>query len=301
MSWQELYPFESSFAQVDGHRYHYVDQGAGAPLLFVHGNPTWSFFWRELIQAFSSEHRCIAVDHVGMGLSDKPQNYPYHLEQHIDNLAAFIEQLNLQNITLVVHDWGGPIGLGAAAKVPDRMARLVLMNTAAFPPPYVPSSIRLVHLPWAGEFLVRGLNLFCRRATTSTTCRPQGLSKSVRAGYLAPYDSWHNRVAVYRFVMDIPRNPSHPSTPTIEWLERQMAQFRDLPTQIVWGDQDWCFRLECLQRLQQMWPQARVTRLPNASHYLLEDEPERVIDCLRQFFAQSAEEHQPAEVATRHD
>ena len=121
--WKSLYPFSSHEISIGGYRYHYVDEGEGEPLLLVHGNPTWSFMWRNLILAFRDRYRVIAVDHIGCGLSDKPQAYSYRLQQHIDNLSQLVRELNLDNITLVAHDWGGAIGIGAALQSPHRFER----------------------------------------------------------------------------------------------------------------------------------------------------------------------------------
>src|SRR5262249_12252675 len=123
------------------HRLHYLDEGAGQPLLFVHGNPTWSFYWRNLILGLRDQFRCVAVDHIGCGLSDKPQQYDYSLQQRIDDLVELVEPLELKQATLVAHDWGGAIGLGTVLRLPDRFGRIVLFDTGAFPPPFVPSRI----------------------------------------------------------------------------------------------------------------------------------------------------------------
>ena len=132
VDWRQLYPFASHTLPLGSWRYHYLDEGSGEPLLMVHGNPTWSFYWRNLILAFRDRYRVVAPDHMGCGWSDKPQAYPYCLSTHIANLVQLIEHLDLRAVTLLVHDWGGPIGLGAALRVPDRIARLVLFNTGAF-------------------------------------------------------------------------------------------------------------------------------------------------------------------------
>ena len=124
-SWHDEYPFKSHYLEADGYRYHFLDEGEGDPVLMVHGNPTWSFYWRHLVLALSPRHRAIAVDHLGCGLSDKPLDYPYRLEDHVANLAGLVHALDLKNITLVVHDWGGPIGLSAALQLQERIGRLV--------------------------------------------------------------------------------------------------------------------------------------------------------------------------------
>ena len=176
---------------------HYLDEGpADAPetLLMVHGNPTWSYHFRRLIRQFRDRFRIVAVDHVGCGLSDKPQKYPYRLELHIENLIRLIDRLGLERVTLVAHDWGGAIGLGALLERQSQFSRIVLMNTAAFPPPYIPFRIRVCRWPGIGPILVRGLNGFSRAALTMATERPGGLPTEVAAGYLAPSDSWANRI-----------------------------------------------------------------------------------------------------------
>ncbi|HTN77025.1 MAG TPA: alpha/beta fold hydrolase, partial [Pirellulaceae bacterium] len=266
--WRSLYPFASHEMQLDGQRYHYVDEGAGEPLLFVHGNPTWSFYWRNLILGLRDSQRCVAVDHIGCGWSDKPQEYPYTLAKHVDNLCQLIEKLDLQNITLLVHDWGGAIGLGAAVRLPERFARLVVFNTAAFPPPFVPIRIRACRLPVVGTWAMRQLNLFARAALTMATEKPERMTPEVCAGLLAPYDSWEHRVAIDRFVHDIPFTERHPTWKTLEDIEAGLQKFVDKPVQLIWGMRDWCFRPECLERLLAHWPQAEVHRLDDCGHYV---------------------------------
>ncbi len=154
LAWRSLYPFTSHELRFDGLRYHYLDEGQGEVLLLVHGNPTWSFYWRELIRRWREHYRVVAVDHIGCGLSDKPHDYPYCLARHVDNLAALVGELNLQAITLVAHDWGGAIGVGAALADPDRFARFTLMNTAAFRSRQIPLRIRVCRTPLLGPLAV---------------------------------------------------------------------------------------------------------------------------------------------------
>lgn len=276
--WRPLYPFESHYLPLDGARLHYVDEGQGDPLLLVHGNPTWSFYWRELILAFRSRYRAVAVDHVGCGLSDKPPTYDYTLAQHTRNLGRLIEQLDLRNITLVVHDWGGAIGLGAAVAQPERFRRLVILNTGAFPPPYVPLRIRLCRTPLLGRWALRGLNLFARAALWMATERPDGLPPAVRAGLLAPYDSWAHRVAIWRFVRDIPLTRRHPTWQVLADLEARLPSLAPRPIKLIWGLRDWCFTTTCLERFQQIFPSADVRRIPQAGHYVMEDAAQEVCD-----------------------
>jgi haloalkane dehalogenase len=286
--WRALYPFTSHWRTLDAGRYHFVDEGEGPPLLFVHGNPTWSFYWRNLICAFRDQHRVVAPDHLGCGLSDKPQDYPYRLQVHIDNLVELIDALDLQNITLCGHDWGGAIAVGAALARPARVARLVLLNTAAFPPPYIPWRIRVCRTPLFGKLALQGLNLFSLAALRMAVQDPRALSPDVRAGLIAPYDCWQHRIGVYSFVQDIPATDRHPTWATLERIEQGLGTLADRPIQLIWGMRDWCFRPTCLQRFQQHWPAARTVEIPTAGHWVVEEAPEQVERALREFLRSDA-------------
>jgi pimeloyl-ACP methyl ester carboxylesterase len=283
MAWRDLYPFSSHFFALGPHRLHYLDEGAGEPLLFVHGNPTWSFYWRNLILGLRDRFRCIAVDHIGCGLSDKPQDYNYTLAQRIDDLSRLVEHLDLKGATLVAHDWGGSIGLGAVERLPSRFARIVLFNTGAFPPPYVPWRIAACRTPLVGTGALRGLNAFARAALSMATEKPERMMTDVRAGLLAPYDSWANRVAIDRFVRDIPFSPRHPTWQTLERIEAGLPALAGRPIQLIWGMRDWCFRPECLDRFLQHWPGAEVHRLADCGHYVVEDAHERIVPLMVNF------------------
>lgn len=291
--WRSLYPFTSHELSLAGLRYHYLDEGSGAPLLMVHGNPTWSFYWRNLIRDLRSDYRCVAVDHMGCGLSDKPEPYPYSLSQHIDNLVQLVESLDLRDITLLVHDWGGAIGLGTALRLPERFSRLVLFNTGAFPPPFVPLRIRMCRTPLLGSWAMRRLNAFARAAVTMASEKPDRMTPVVQSGLLAPYDSWANRVAIDAFVRDIPLTRAHPTWQVLEAIEQGLSTLADRPIQMIWGMKDWCFRPSCLERFEQHFPNAEVHRLADAGHYVIEDAHERIVPLLRAFLARDPEAAQP--------
>lgn len=282
------FPFEPHHLDIDGLRYHYIDEGPtnAAPLLFVHGNPTWSFAWRNLIGALKSEFRCLAVDHIGCGRSDKPQRYEYTLESHIRNLCRFVESLDLRNITLIAHDWGGCIGMGAAGRLPDRFARFALMNTAAFRSTRMPFRIAVCRWPILGALGVRGLNLFARAALTMAV-NQRKLAPAVRQGLLAPYDSWAHRIAIHRFVQDIPLSPDHPSYGTLAEIEESLAKQAGKPMLLAWGMRDWCFTADFLAEWRQRFPDAKFAEFPEAGHYLFEDEPQGLARELREFLART--------------
>jgi cis-3-alkyl-4-acyloxetan-2-one decarboxylase len=288
VNWRSIYPFASHWLEVPGGRLHYLDEGpiraneSKGVLLFVHGNPTWSFHWRRLICALRVEYRCVAIDHLGCGLSDKPARY-LQLADHIANLSALIESLELRHVTLVAQDWGGAIGLGAVLQAHERFERIVLFNTGAFPPPYIPLRIRVCRWPIVGRIAVQGFNAFSLAALRMTLSRTRRLEPAVEAGYLAHYDSWSNRRAVYGFVKDIPTQPSQATWQTLAEIERGLPTLADRPSSLIWGLRDWCFRPDCLERLHHAWPSAEVHRLPDVGHWVVEDAPDEALSLVKQF------------------
>ncbi len=282
---EEEYPFESHVLDLDGHRYHYIDEGAGETLLMVHGNPTWSFAWRNLVKDLSADYRVLAVDHIGCGFSDKPEHYPYRLDNHIDNLCRFVESLDLSRITLFAHDWGGTIGMGTAGLLPERFARFALFNTAAFHSTQIPKRIAVCRIPLFGPLAIRGLNAFSRGALRMAVEKRERMTAAVRAGYLAPYSNWAERVAVLRFIQDIPLKPGHPSYEALTAVEKGLEQFRESPMLLVWGERDWCFATDFLKEFQQRFPQAETLAIPDAGHYVFEDAHEQIISRVREFLA----------------
>jgi len=280
---RDLYPFESHFIELDSNRLHYLDEGQGETLLMLHGNPTWSFYYRNLVKGLRSQFRCVVPDHMGCGLSDKPQEYNYTLSQHIDNLATLVDHLNLDNITLVVHDWGGAIGMGFAVRHPDKVKRLVCFNTSAFLANRIPFSINLCRNSIIGPLAILRFNLFARLGTSWASKQPGRMRGRVRKGYLAPYNSPENRIANLRFVQDIPMTPDIPSYPVVEHIESQLGYFRDRPTLIVWGMKDFCFTDYFLDRWKKYFPNAEVHEVEQAGHYVVEDADEQIIPWMVQF------------------
>ncbi len=282
------YPFAPRFFEhpsgtsAAGALQHYVDEGprSARAVVFVHGNPTWSFAFRRALVALRPHERVIAVDHLGCGLSDKPARFPYRLEAHVENLERLLGALGLERIALVLHDWGGPIGLGFARRRPEQIERLVLCNTAAFPlAGRLPLRLAACRWPVFGALAVRGLNAFARGATWMAVEKP--LAPLAKRGYLLPYDSWENRIATHEFVADIPLGPGHPSWDELLAIETALRRFRDRPVDLVWGARDWVFTPRMLDEWQRRFPRAEVTRFERAGHYLFEDEHEAFVAALR--------------------
>lgn len=282
-------PFEPRFQTIGGHRMHYVDEGAGEPLVFVHGNPTWSFFFRGLIAGLKGSRRCVAPDHIGCGLSDKPGDnaYAYTLKSRVDDLEALLDRLDLtRGLTLVLHDWGGMIGMAYACRRPDRVKRLVLLNTAAFLLPEgkgLPGILRLARTP-LGALLIRGFNAFAV-GTARIACTKRRLPPEVARAYAAPYDSWANRIATLRFVQDIPLAPGDSAWETAKSVDDSLHRFSTTPALILWGARDPVFDPGFLAEWRRRLPDARVREFPEAGHYLLEDEPEECLAEIQAFLA----------------
>lgn len=273
---------------------HYVDEfgsdeakANASPLLLVHGNPTWSFYYRSLIESNRSKRRVVAVDHIGCGLSDKPLSYTYDLQTHTKNLVDLVDSLDLKNITLVVHDWGGAIGLGAAIDRLDRFSRILVLNTGAFPPPYVPWRIAALRFPILGSLAIRYGNVFALAAVKMAIDRLPKLAPIARAGLLAPYDSPAHRVAIDQFVRDIPMSKSHKTYAVLERLESNLKLLQHLPIRFVWGMKDWCFTAECMERMKYAWPNAVGCELRDVGHYVMEEAPDEVARELELLMLQS--------------
>jgi haloalkane dehalogenase len=276
-----LYPFPSHFFKVDRElSMHYLDEGSGEPILMLHGNPTWSFYYRNLTAAFSKTHRVIAPDHIGCGLSDKPQDYDYTLERHIRNLEKLVEHLNLKPFVLMVHDWGGPIGFGLIARHPELVQKIVILNTAAYPSEVIAFRINMCRIPILAEQVIRRFNAFAWIATHMAVAKK--MPADVRRGYLFPYDSYDNRIATARFVADIPMKPGHRSYRTLKEIEQSLPRHQ-CPILILWGEKDFCFHDYFLRRWRDIYPHATVKTFPDAGHYVLEDAADGVLNELRHF------------------
>lgn len=298
---KELFPFESRWIEIDGHRLHYIDEGPkDAPvLLMVHGNPTWSFYYRNLVLRLRDRYRCIVPDHMGCGLSDKPDDahYDYHIKRRIQDLDALVEATigDAAPLSLVVHDWGGMIGFGWAASRAERIERCVILNTAAFPMPTdksFPFALWLGGRTKFGAGLIRGINAFSGMASRIAFKKP--VSAEVRAAYTGPYDSWANRIATVRFVQDIPLKADDRGYDIIAGTASQLHHFADTPCLLAWGLKDFVFDETFYRKWQEYLPKAELYPLNDCGHYVLEDGGEPLLDRIEGFLTEHAKSKQQA-------
>ena len=286
------YPFSGHRLDLDGLSYHYLDEGTGDPVVMVHGNPSWSFYYRNLVLALRGSYRCIVPDHIGCGLSDKPadKRYDYTLARRVDDLERLIDHLGpVGKITLVLHDWGGMIGMAYAARHPDRIGRLVLLNTAAFHLPKekrFPLGLKICRTTPIGALLVRGFNAFSVGASL-VGCKKHPMARMVRRAYRSPYNSWRNRIATLRFVQDIPLVPQDRNYALVSEVAAGLDQFSQLPIAIFWGELDFVFDTSFLAEWIRRYPKAKVKSYPDAGHYILEDMKEEVVPLIADFLKQS--------------
>ncbi len=283
-----LYPFVAQKISIQGHNLSFLDQGQGRVIVMLHGNPTWSFFYRNLAILLQDTYRVIVPDHMGCGFSDKPQDYSYTLKTHIDNLETLLVDLDIEKFSLVVHDWGGAIGMGLAVRNPERVESVVVMNTAAFPSQRIPLRIRMCRVPLLGDLIVRGFNGFARGALTMAVVNK--MTPTVARGYLEPYDSWAHRIALLRFVQDIPLTPKDASWKSLTEIDHGLKLLQDIPMLVLWGGRDFCFTRHFYNEWLQRFPGAESHFFPDAGHYVLEDAFNAMAPRLTTFFQKNITE-----------
>lgn len=285
---KDIYPFEGSYLNLNGLRLHYLDEGEGNPVVMVHGNPTWSIYYRNLVNALMGSYRTVVPDHMGCGLSDKPDDahYDYTLTQRVDDLEALLSHLKINDkITLILHDWGGMIGMGYAARHPESIHRLVLLNTSAFHKPEkkpFPWLLWLCRNTGIGSFLIYKLNAFSRLAAR-ICCKRNPMSRKIREAYISPYEE--NSIATLRFVQDIPLKSGDRSFDTVTEIQEKLSLFRKVPALVCWGEKDFVFDKHFLKEWIRIFPQAVVHRFPDCGHYVLEDATEEIADLVQNFLA----------------
>ncbi|MGV8923206.1 MAG: alpha/beta fold hydrolase [Thermomonas sp.] len=294
------YPFTPQRFDVrPGVAMSYLDEGPrdGEVIVMLHGNPSWSFYWRHLVTGLSDPalgkaYRCIVPDHIGMGLSDKPDDapsasprYDYTLQSRIDDLDALLAHLGITGqVTLAVHDWGGMVGFGWALRDPARVRRLIITNTSSFPLPAIkrlPKRIAMGRHSRFGGWLIRRFNLFARGAAWMGTTR--SLPRDVRAAYAGVYDGWEQAISTLRFMQDIPLDEGDRAWPLVDAAAKQLPSYADRPAFIGWGLRDFVFDRHFLDGFRTALPNAEVHAFADASHYVLEDKHEVLVPMIRSF------------------
>lgn len=267
----------------------YLDEGPrdGEVVVMLHGNPSWSYYWRQLVAGLSDRYRCIVPDHIGMGLSDKPEDaqYDYTLQSRVDDVTALLNHLGITGpMTLAVHDWGGMIGFGWALSHADQVKRLVITNTAAFPLPTakpMPWQLSLGRDSRFGAFIIRAFNAFSSGASWLGVER--AMPSDIRRAYVSPYNSWANRISTLRFMQDIPLAPRDKAWALVEEAGRRLPEFADRPALLGWGLKDFVFDQHFLAGFRSALPQAQVHAYEDAGHYVLEDKAAELVPLIRQF------------------
>ncbi|MCK5348549.1 MAG: alpha/beta fold hydrolase [Desulfobacula sp.] len=285
---EDLYPFDSNFININGHDLHYIDKGKGKPVIMVHGNPTWSFYYRHLIQTLSPSFRTIAPDHIGCGFSDKPnaKTYNYTLESRVKDLDTLIHHLNItEKINLVVHDWGGMIGLAWAVDHIDRIDKIIITNTSGF---FLPKKKQFQFLLWLIKYIrffavpaVLGLNVFAKGALYLGS--EKKLPQKVKKGLVKPYNSWKNRIATLKFVQDIPISKKDKSYTIVDHVDQHLKRFDESSLMFLWGAKDFVFDLAFLNEFKARFPQAATHVFHDAGHYLFEDKPKETAHLIEAF------------------
>jgi haloalkane dehalogenase len=273
---RDLFPFESRFAELGGARVHYVDEGSGPPLMLLHGNPTWSFLYRDVIKGLRDRFRCIAVDHPGFGLSTAAPGYGFTAREHAGVLESLVLELDLGDVTMMVQDWGGPIGFAVAGRHPDRFASFVVGNTWGWPKSDLGTQAfsRFLGGP-AGGYLIKRRNFFVEKMLPSGVRRRQ-LSNEVMNAYRGPFPTPDSRVPIHVFPREILA-----SRPFLAEVESGLGRLRDWPALIVWPTKDVAFREAERERWEEVFRDHRTVLLEGAGHYIQEDAPEEIVASLR--------------------
>ena len=274
------YPFRSNYLNLEMGKMHYLDEGKGDPVVMLHGNPTWSFLYRHLVSGLSNSYRCIAVDYIGFGLSDKPKNWSYLPQDHAKNVEILMEKLGLKDITLIVQDWGGPIGISYAISHPDNVKQLVIMNTWAW------SVSDDFHFRWFsrflggmfGKLLITRFKFFERTIMKAFNKNRSKFTKSIHQHYLRPFSNSKERKGVWMFPREI--------TGSSDWLQglwSQRAKIKDKPALLIWGMKDVAFREMELKIWEDMFSHSKTVKLEGVGHYVPEETGSELIPIIKEF------------------
>ena len=270
------YPFKQNYMYAGKHRIHYIDEGEGPALIMLHACPMWSFFYRRFVKVFSRHFRVIVPDEVGYGLSDKPKDYDYRLETHIDNLERLVNHLKLEKVSFILHGWGGTIGTGFTVRHSQMVDKIILMNSMAFSGYKLPLRLSFCKLfPWIGRKLLIDFNLMFYGLNI--------YSEEIKLGYMFPYMKPDDRIAIVRFINDIPCKPDDLSYESVIEVEHGLWMLREHKMCIIWAVKDWLYPEKYLHKWMNYCPDAKVHRVRNAGRFIAEDAPEELIAIISGF------------------
>ena len=293
------FPVEFKKIEIERTLINYVDEGEGEVILMLHGNPTWSYLYRHFIKDLKKDYRCIALDFLGYGLSDKPPNSDYSMTAHVRRLGKFIEAMNLNNITLICQDWGGIIGLSYAARNKDRFKRLIPMNTTGFLPERIGEFLKCLsnawafpylwsfRIPWLGKKLAMDWNIFLKVAMNfGIFNRKRQMHEKAWLGYKYPFQLVGDRIAIMKSVRQVSSLPGGPLWKMLRETGNLLKNW-DIRTQLIWGTKDKVFIPWFIDKFEEILPNhAKTLRIPTASHFLQDDEPEIIVKRIREFMTE---------------
>ena len=272
---------ESKYISIRGNRIHYYDEGLGKPILMLSCNPLWSYSYRNLIKEFSKNNRVIAPDYIGSGLSDKPRNYQYNLENHIDNLERLICELDLEDMIMVMHGIGATVGMGMAQRHPNKIAGLIFLNSTAFTVELLPLRLSVFRIPKLGSMLNKRFNLYQKLFLSFTGSNR--IPKLTKKKYMLPYRSFNSRIGIDEFIKDIPINLTHLSYETVLEIEHGLWMFKEHPSMIIWSAKDWRYPLSMLKKWKEIYPQAKVKLMKESGAIPMEDSLPKVKSYIKEF------------------
>jgi haloalkane dehalogenase len=275
---RSLFPFTSRYANVDGNRIHYIDEGSGPTLLLLHGNPTWSFLYRHIVRKLSGRFRCVALDYPGFGLSTAKSGYSFSPREHSQVVESFVDQLGLKQLTVMVQDWGGPIGLGFSGRRPELIERLILGNTFAWPAGGGMAAFSVVVGNPFSRFLIRRYNMLAKWLIPAGITRK--LTKPELDAYMGPFMTPNSRTPMWIFAHEIRASREYLSE-----VEAGLAKLREKPTLLVWGEKDGAFREADRLRLESYFTGPTVQILPEAKHFIQEDAADQICEAIAKFEA----------------
>ncbi|TFG04613.1 MAG: alpha/beta fold hydrolase [Promethearchaeota archaeon] len=289
-TFEGTFPFRPHYKEINGFQMHYVDEGREEPIVCVHGEPTWGYLYRKFITSLSNNHRVVVPDHMGFGKSEVPQNKQYRLEQHVDNLSKLLLALDLKDVTLVFQNWGGPIALGFATRYPDRVKRLIIMNSSvgvAKPDRQLWYESMLKDGTY--DQLMGNMQVFIPNMMFGTFVRkiPFAEKKIMKKAYMGPFPTPESNIGARAFPLDIPKGTDHPSSQIMQEVRDNLHLFENTPKIIIWGMKDRIFPPKIIQVWLKQYPNTTVYELSDAGHFLQEDAPEKIIAIIDQFLSET--------------